>query len=81
MPTDTKAKPWPKKTRLTKRGEPYEGTVIEVELKDGTWERVLVVAKGWNHADELVGIAFEFSDGARTRLVAEDSINWRPVHG
>lgn len=66
-------------TRLTKRGEPVQGTEIEIRLTDLSYERAKVVGKGWGGSDNhLVLLIVEWSDGGRQRCLFEDLV-WRKV--
>lgn len=79
------------KTRLTKRGEPVQGTTIEVSVVhqkgdpesaertcERVWERCKVVGKGWSKGQDLLIVWLEWEDGGR-QPVNWPEIKWRSV--
>lgn len=67
-------------TQLTKRGEPKQGTTIEIRLDDEvTWETCKIVGKGWATDGRLVWIVVEWADGVRQQCPNFEDLYWRAV--
>lgn len=68
-------------TTLTKRGEPRQGTRLDVQLTDDSWLTVTVVGKAYGRSGGLVRICIE-AEGYRRDWVpwgGDDGIVWRPA--
>lgn len=66
-------------TTLTKRGEPRQGTKLDVQLTDDSWLTVTVVGKAYARSGVLRDICIEAPDGGRDWVPwgSADGIVWR----